>query len=384
MSIRRHTFPTGAIVVTLAAGVWVAGLRAQTGSTRSAPGRLTGTYTLDTSRSDNAARVADDATRELSRDDRDRVYDNLMSRLQAPESIAIDVRGRSVEIESSNAPRMSFDADGRDRDEISDNGRAMTTRADLQDDALVVSTTGSRGSDYTVRFEPVSGGLRVTRQLESDRLNRTVSAESFYRRVSSDARWDLANSNTAATRNGTARSRVTEIPEGTLLTARLERSLNSKDVREGDRFRMTVIRPERYRGAEIEGIVSRVDAGRDGTNMAIDVDRVRLSSGENVPITGRIQSVRTPDGKEIRIDDSGRRDQGVLDSPDVKHGAIGAALGAIVGAVAGGGKGAAVGAIAGGAAGTVLMQGRGDDFTLPEGSEVTVATTASRDRYPDR
>ena len=370
MSRTRHTFTAGVVAAALAAGVWVAGVHAQTSARTTTNGGLTGTFELDTARSDSASRVADTATLDLPRDERDRVRDNLVSRLQAPETLAIDVRGRSVTIESPNAPRLNFDADGRDRDEVGNDGRSMRTHADLRGDTLVVATTGNSGSDYTVRFEPASGGLRVTRELDSDRLNRTVSATSYYRRVATDARWNYDPS----TRSGSARPRVTTIPEGTLLTARLERGLNSNDVREGDRFTMTVIRPDRYRDAELEGVVRQVDANKSGSNMTLVVDRVRLSNGDFVPFTGDIQSVRTPDGNEIRIDREGQPDRGVLDSPDVKHGAIGAALGAILGAVAGGGKGAAIGGIAGGVAGTILMRGQGDQLNLPAGSEVTVAS----------
>jgi len=368
MSRTRHTFTAGAVLATLAAGVWVAGVHAQTSARTN--GRLTGTYELDASRSDEASRVADTATRDLPREDRDRVYNNLRSRLDAPETLAIDVRGQSVTIESPNAPRVSFDADGRDRDEIGVDGRGMRTHADLRGDTLVVSTSGNGGSDYTVRFEPVSSGLRVTRELATDRLNQPVSATSYYRRVAADARWNYQ----PTARTGSASSRTTTIPEGTLLTARLEQRLNSNDVREGDRFTMTVIRPERYRGTELEGVVRHVDADRNGSDMSIDVDRVRMSNGDSVPFTGAIQSIRTPDGDEIRIDKEGQRDRDVLDSPDVKHGAIGAAVGAILGAVAGGGKGAAIGGIAGGVAGTILMRGQGGQLNLPAGSEVTVAS----------
>jgi hypothetical protein len=46
----------------------------------------------------------------------------------------------------------------------------MTTHADLYGNELTVSTSGNRGSDFTVRFEPIPSGMRVTRQLDSEFL----------------------------------------------------------------------------------------------------------------------------------------------------------------------------------------------------------------------
>ena len=86
--------------------------------------------------------------------------------------------------------------------------------------------------------------------------------------------------------------------------------------------------------------------------------------------------MRTPDGTTLHVNPEGDvRDKDVNDTR-VEHGAIGAAVGAIIGAIAGGGKGAAIGAIAGGAGGAILVEGR-DSLDLPPGTEVTLTAVSS-------
>jgi len=61
----------------------------------SAANRLTGTYSLDAARSDDARNVAERSARSLPYGDRQRVLDSLTARLESPTTIAIDRRGRN-------------------------------------------------------------------------------------------------------------------------------------------------------------------------------------------------------------------------------------------------------------------------------------------------
>ncbi|MEJ7615419.1 MAG: hypothetical protein WKF30_00260 [Pyrinomonadaceae bacterium] len=70
-------------------------------------GRLTGTYRLDVARSDDARAVAERATRDLPNNARQRIMDLLLRRLESPNALAIDQRGRSVTIASSRAPQLT-------------------------------------------------------------------------------------------------------------------------------------------------------------------------------------------------------------------------------------------------------------------------------------
>jgi hypothetical protein len=338
--------------------------------------RLAGTYQLDRARSDNPQQVVNNLTRSLQVNQNDRggysrdggptpAFQNLMARLESPDTLAIDLNGRSVTIMSSNAPRLVFDADGRDRSEAGPGGRQMTTHADLYGDELTVSTSGNRGSDFTVRFEPIPGGLRVTRQLDSEFLQTPVVTQSVYRRVADQPRWNVYGG-----------SESVLVPDGARLTARLDRGLSTRTAREGERFTVTVTSGP-YRGAVIDGVVGRV-SGRGGrADMVFDFDRIRLGDGRAGAFEGEIESVRTPDGAMVRVDRSGVvRDRNRPDTSTLQDGAVGAGLGAIIGAIVGGGKGAAIGAIVGGG-GTIIVEGR-DDLSLPAGTQITIAAIIPR------
>ncbi|HVI72999.1 MAG TPA: hypothetical protein VM656_16125, partial [Pyrinomonadaceae bacterium] len=57
---------------------------------------LTGTFRLNSSRGDDVRRAVDEATRNLSLAERQRVYDSLIRRLDPPQMLAIERRGNSV------------------------------------------------------------------------------------------------------------------------------------------------------------------------------------------------------------------------------------------------------------------------------------------------
>lgn len=356
--------------------------------------RMTGTYQLDSTRGDNPQRAAQQATRSLPPDRRDRVYQSLVTRLSPPAQISLDRRGRTVTIASSTGPRATFDADGRTRDEQLPNGRAISTTADLVGDRLSVSTSGNRGSDFQVTFEALNNGdrLRVTRRLDNEELDRPITIQSFYHRVSDQPRWDLyaeAPRPTSTFGSGygapppyapTTGGFV--VPEGTRLVATLDTPLSTRNARSGERFTMTVRGPAQFEGARIDGVVSRVNPYQQGSNradMMVNFETIHFRGGQTAELRAVLDTVRTPDGDTIRVDaEGGVRDRDVTDTR-VEHGAIGAAIGAVIGAIAGGGKGAAIGAIAGGAGGAILVEGR-DSLDLPPGTEVTLTAVSPRYR----
>ena len=379
MRSRRHTF-TAAVATIFAAFCWTT-LSGQTGGYGYSTNPLSGTFELDRSRSDDASRVAQQATRSLPSDVRDRAYQNLRARLDAPDRLSIDVQGRSVSIASSAAPRLDFEADGRNRTETSPNGRIVTTRTDVRGQVLNVSTTGDRGNSFTVRFEPVSDGLRVTRRIDSDVRNISVSSQSFYRRVSGQPSWALyenrdpyTNRDPYANRQPSGRydDRYSSVPAGTVITARLDNDIDSRTAREGDRFTMTVTAPSQYRNAVLEGSVVRRDDVNGNDALVFDFSRMRFDNGRSTPFEGTIQSVRTPEGKDIRVTQGAVRDSSGFNASNAGHAAIGAGVGAIIGALIGGGKGAAIGGAAGGA-GTLLIEGP-EHLSLRAGSEMRIST----------
>ena len=345
---------------------------------------LTGTFRLNQSRGDDVRRAVDDATRNLSLAERQRVADSLMRRLDPPQMLAIDRRGNSVTIASTRAPQINFVADGREQVETTPRGRAVRVRADLSGDTLTITRTGERANDFTVSFDPSNDGreLLVTRTLYTDRVNQPVTVRTYYDRTSDVAQLNIYDTNREGSTviGGAVGSFV--IPDGTQLVGVLNNDLSTQNVREGDRFTMTVRSPSQYDGATIEGSVLNVDRGGRVTGrseMTLDFDTIRLRDGRTYQFAGILEAVRTPSGETVRVDNEGAVREGSQTEKTVTRTAIGTAVGAIIGAIAGGGKGAAIGAVigAGAGAGSVYIQGR-DDLQLGAGTEVTVRATGPR------
>ena len=293
---------------------------------------------------------------------------------------------------SSRAQQVTFDADGRENTESLRNGRQRSTRATLSGDRLMVRTTGDRGSDFEVTFEPIEGGrsLRVTRSLYTERLNQTVVARSFYDRTADTAQFNVYNGaidypdsrNNNNTNNNSQRGDFM-MTDGTQVIATLNNDLKTKEAQAGDTFSMTIREPNQYAGAVIEGrVVSAERSGRVSgrAGFQLQFDRIRMRNSRSSDFAGTIDNVRLPNGQTVRVDQEG----GVADDKSqtnrtVQRSAIGGAIGAVIGAIAGGGKGAAIGAVvgAGTGAGSIYVQGR-DDLELTRGSEFTIRASAPR------
>src|SRR5215471_16593121 len=193
--------------------------------------RLSGTRRLNAGRSDDPRAAAERATRNLDANDRQRAQENLLRRLGAPETLAIDRRGRTISMASSQAPQVTFEANGIETVETTRNGRERRTRVTLAGDRLSVRSLGDRGSDYEAVFEPLDGGrrLRVTRSLYTERVGQVVVARSVYDRVSEVAQLDLDRDPRGRDLSYGSPGRGDFIvPDGALLSARLNQPLSTK------------------------------------------------------------------------------------------------------------------------------------------------------------
>ena len=344
--------------------------------------RLNGTFRLNSSRSDNARDVADRATRNLSNNERQDIYDRMLPRLESPEMLAIERSNSTVTLASSRARQSTFEADGIARQEQLSNGRSSQVTVTLRGDQLSVSSTGYRENDFNVTFEPIENGnrLRVSREIYSDRLNQPVVVNSIYDRTSDSAQWNIYNGSGTVLGNTGSNSGEFVVRDGETLVAVLNNNLTTRQARQGDRFTMTVNQPNQYEGAVIEGTVGSVDqggrlSGRSG--MSLNFDTIRLRDGRTYKFAGILASVRTLDGDTVKVDNEGSAQGDNQTTQTLERAGIGTAIGAIIGAVAGGGKGAAIGGVIGaaGGAGSVYVQGK-DNLELPRGTEVTIRASA--------
>jgi hypothetical protein len=358
---------------------------------------LTGTYDIDTSRSESVADAMSGV--QVSGTQRQ----DLESKLAAPQQLAISVRGNQVSLGSSKGSPITFTADGREKTEQVD-GRTVRVKATLRGEELTVSSLGGE-TDYTVTFSSQDNGktLKVTRRITTDYLNETVFADSVYTKSDAVARLgiesiDQPDSGTyssndptdrAGNRTGTnspnptlSQPRIGQfiVPNGTVITGVLDNEINTKVSQNNDRFKMTVQEPMEYRGAIVEGYISGV--GRSGqvsgrSNVTFNFERITLRDGKVYDFSGNVQAIKDTNGKEVKVDNEGTAKGDSQTKETAKRGGIGAGLGALIGAIAGGGKGAVLGAIIGGGAGagSVAIMGR-DDVRLMPGSTISILSSS--------
>ena len=342
-------------------------------------GRLTGTFRLDAKRSDNPRDVADRVTASLSKNERQSVHDRMFARLESPEMLAMQRIGSTMTMASSRAQQATFEADGIERQEQL-NGRSSKVTATLVGNQLGVRSTGYRENDFNVTFESLEngGGLRVRREIYSERLNQPVVVNSIYNRTSDVAQWDIYQASGPG--NTGTNSGEFIIRDGETVVAVLNNDLTSKQAKQGDRFTMTVRDNGQYEGAVIEGTVATVDQGGKLTGrsgMTLDFDTIRLRNGQTYKFAGVLTGVRTLSGDTVKVDNEGIAQGDNQTTQTVTRAGIGTAIGALIGAVAGGGKGAAIGAAIGaaGGAGSVYVTGK-ESLDLPTGTELTIRSSA--------
>ena len=374
-----------------------------------ATGGLNGTYELDITRTENVS----DAILNSNVAGAEKV--ELESKLEAPQQIAIQVRGNQVTLASSKAPPVTFVADGREKVENA-GGKMTKFRATMRGQEITVSSLGD-DMDYTVTFSTADNGktLKVTRRITTEYISETIFAESIYNRSDLVARLGIERNSSAAppvsandndnddtysstdpnenkTVIGRSPSVVTQrigefiVPNGTVITGLLENPIDTKVSQNNDRFRMTVQSPDQFRGAIVEGYISGV--GRSGpvsgrSNVSFNFTKITLRDGKQYDFAGTLQSIRDAQGKDVKVDGEGIAKSDSQTKETMKRGGLGAGLGAIIGAIAGGGKGAAIGAIIGGGAGagSVIVQGR-EDIKLQQGSILTVTSSSPARRDP--
>ena len=374
--MRRHIISTliCSLLVLASSGVVM-------GQRRTTADRLTGTYQLDSARSDDVRTALDRASRGMTADERERMQSTLMRRLESPEMLAIDRVGQTVTIASTLAPQLTLTADGRVRSEQGQRGNTTSVRATLAGDRLVINTDNNRNRDYSVTFEPQGSTLRVTRSISINRLPQPVTITSIYDKTSTVADLNLRGEEDLALRRP-RNDAPGYVPAGTQMVAVLSNDLSTKEARDGDRFTMTVESPGAYDGAVIEGFVSDVDRAGPFTGRAdlkFNFERIRLPGGRTYDFTANINSVSTPDGEDVRVDEGRIEEKDSQTRETITRSGIGAALGAVIGAIAGGGEGAAIGAAvgAGAGAGSVYITGR-DDLELISGTEFVLEAATPR------
>ncbi|MBL8151427.1 MAG: hypothetical protein JNN15_16000 [Blastocatellia bacterium] len=168
------------------------------------------------------------------------------------------------------------------------------------------------------------------------------------------------------------------VPRGTQMKVRMNKTIDSREVRNGERFTATVLTPSTYADSTIDGHVSLVKQSgkiKGQTELVLVFDRIRFRNGDSQDISGRVTKVYGEKSAK-KVDEEGKIRSDGRGSSTVKRTAGGAAVGAIIGGIAGGGKGAAIGAAVGGGAGAGSNVIRGSNqIKIEDGTEILIKTT---------
>ena len=154
-------------------------------------------------------------------------------------------------------------------------------------------------------------------------------------------------------------SKPVTLPEGTVLTVRLNQTVSSKDSNAGDKFTATVEEP-----VEVGGKVVIPKGATVGGTVTDAKPLGKIKGSATLRLV--LDSVTVKDSKyDIRTTAVARSMKG-KGKRTAEFGGGGAAAGAVIGALAGGGKGAAIGMLVGGGAGVAGGAYTGNkDIVLP-------------------
>ncbi|HEX6125263.1 MAG TPA: hypothetical protein VFZ23_07800 [Pyrinomonadaceae bacterium] len=340
---------------------------------------FTGTYRLNAYQSENARTVAENAARNANRNNRERIINNLVTRLSSPERLAVHRNGARLMLASSVSPQITLVADGVEHIERYPNGRPSQVRVTLVGDTLTIVSNGDRANDFMATFTSLDGGRRmmVTRGVYLEGLNQPVQVKSYYDRTSETAQFNIFNNRGNISVNY---SNDFIVPNNTTIVATSTTELSTRTSKHGDRFTMVVQTPSQYRGATIEGFVSNPNrsgrvAGR--SEMNLNYETIRMPNGRTYRFAGITENVRLRSGGDVRVDNENSIESSSQTNRTLTRTAVGAGVGALLGALLGGGDGAAVGAAlgAGTGVGSVYLQGR-YDLELPSGTEFVIRASA--------
>ena len=304
-----------------------------------------------------------------------RIYSSKVQ-LEAPPAVALELRGKTVNIVSTFSPQISFEADGREHIESLPDGTSRRVSAKLLDKNLVLTLSDSTGQHLKIVFESIAGNqLRITRHFSDANLKKPMVLHNTYHRVADVAQWASFQLEEQMTQQVAPAPLV---PNGESLVATLNHDLTTKQAKTGDRFSMTVRAPSQFEGAIIEGYVTNIKRGGSKTGrsaLTLHFDTVRLANGKSYKFGGLVQSVRTP-GESATIDNEASVRDENQGTTTVERSGAGAIFGALIG---GGMKGAGIGAAigAGQGAGSVIVQ-RKDELELPSGSEMLIRASVPR------
>lgn len=333
--------------------------------------RITGTYRLNTSASEDVTPIINRALGSANVADRENTRISLERRLRSPEMLAIEMNNRTVSMASSLLPKVTFQADGTARSEINERGRTVTTTATVDEDGLMITYLGQRSNDFYLTIVPSrSGRLSVTRRVFLDESSEGISVTSVYEKIDNAARWTGLSMRVGDPTTPEVIRDSFVVPAGTRLSLQLRSAVSSSPAT--DRVSMEVTSPGQFRRAIVNGRLLLEDprsriAGR--TRALIAFDTITLADGNTYPFAGDILSITSSEGEVLEV-----TNQTANTTTAPAQRGVGGILGALIGAISGVPVDQGTSTTQAGA----IVSQRGDRIYLGVGSEVTVLAKASR------
>lgn len=183
------------LLLNLAAGANAQGARDRRVSPRAAatdgPCMLSGAYRIDIAEGDKLYSVVRGATSNIPFGDQQRFFMDLSVRLTPPDLLAIECRGSEVSVGSSRAPKATYLADGKTRQERTPAGNIVYSRVALDRDTLTFTSTGKAEDNIRIAFRSLDNGrrMRVTRSIFAEQLTQPIIIQSVYDKIADTVDW---------------------------------------------------------------------------------------------------------------------------------------------------------------------------------------------------
>jgi hypothetical protein len=169
------------------------------------------------------------------------------------------------------------------------------------------------------------------------------------------------------------------VPGNTIFKLELLSSISTASNQKGDRFNCLVVQPIEFKGAEVEGEITKLkSAGRAGkdSEIALAFRSIKIKDGRVGRFDAQIKSIYEVTGakNEGQADEEGRVEGKSVRKRALKI-AITAAIGAILGAVLLGKEGAVLGGTIGGGLGAAsTLSEKSPNMDLTQGTLLDVKT----------
>jgi hypothetical protein len=154
--------------------------------------RLTGTYTLDEGQSADERASIEQLTNQLPAGERRRVLTTLLSRLRAPQQLALQRRGNQITLATSLQPAQVYTADGQPHRQPARRGEQV--KAFLYGDQFRLETSDAQDNLYVVSLDVTEQGARlhVARTALLPQFTRPLVLISRYKKIADEPRLNLA------------------------------------------------------------------------------------------------------------------------------------------------------------------------------------------------